>query len=53
MFYQTVLRLQNSLTEMFSNSMCLRLMEIYDKRASMVTSAVFNICQHVDATRVF
>ena len=51
--YQTVLTLQTWLTEMFSNSTCLRLMEIYDKSASIVTSLVFNIRQQFDSTRVF
>ena len=38
-------------TEMFINSMCLRLMEIYDKNAFMVTSAVFNTCLNVASRR--
>ena len=50
---QGVLKLKISLTEIFSNLMCLRLMKIYDKTAAMVTSAVFNTRQHVDSTRVF
>ena len=33
---------------MFSNSMCLRLMEALNKSAVMVISAVFNTRQHVD-----
>ena len=38
---------------MFSNSMFFRLMEIYDRTASMVTSALFNAIEHVVSTRVF
>ena len=53
MCYETVLRLQISLTDMFPNSMYLGLMEIYDKSSAMVTSALFNTCQHVASTRVF
>ena len=53
MCYQAVLRLEISLTEMFYNSICLRLMEIYDESASMVTSAVFITRQNVASTMVF
>ena len=38
---------------MFSNSVCFGLMEIYDKSAAMVISAVFNTSEHVDSWRVF
>ena len=37
---------------MFGNSVGPGLMQIYDKSASMVTSAVFNSRQHVASTRV-
>ena len=33
--------------------MCIRLIEIYDQAAAMVTSAVFNTRQHVASTRKF
>ena len=33
--------------------MCLRLMEIYDKSASMVTLVMFNTGQHVASGRLF
>ena len=36
-----------------SQTMCLRLLEIYDKSSSMVTAAVFNTRQHDASTRVF
>ena len=52
MCYQAVVRIQIWVTEMFLKSMCIRLMEIYDKSASMVTSAVFNKRKHVDFTMV-
>ena len=50
---RTVLTIQISLTEMFSNSICLRSMESSDKRAAMVVSAVFNTRELVDSPRVF
>ena len=53
MGYKAVLGFQIWLTEMFSNSMCLRLMEIYERSAAMMTSAVFNTRQHVASTGTF
>ena len=37
---------------MFSNSMCLGLMEIYDESGAMVSLVVFNTRQQVHSTRV-
>ena len=50
--YETVLRFQISLTERFSNSICLASMENCNKRAAMVVSAVFNTREHLDSRRV-
>ena len=50
---QAVVRLQSLLIYMFSNSIFVRLIEIYDKTAAMVTSAVFNTHQDIDFTTVF
>ena len=53
MCYQAVEKLQIWQTEMFPNWMCLRLMEIYDKSGSMVTSAMFNTRENVATASVF
>ena len=47
-YYQPVLRFHISLKEMFSNSICLNIMENYGKRAAVVISAVFVTHQHID-----
>ena len=52
-YYQTILRFPIGQTEMFSNSMCLYLMKIYDKSAAMVISVVFNTREYVDSRIVF
>ena len=51
--YQTVLWFQTSLKEMFSNSICLGLMENYDESAAVVISAVFVTREHVYSPKVF
>ena len=38
---------------MFSSSVGLGLMEIYDKGAAMVISVVFNTREHIDSRSVF
>ena len=53
MQYQAVLRFHIWLTEMSSNLMFLRLMEIYDKSAAMMTSAMFDTRHQFPSTRVF
>ena len=53
MCYETVPKLQIWLTKMFPKSMYVRLMEIYDKSATMVTSSVFNTRQQVASTSLF
>ena len=47
--YQKVLGFQNSLKKMFSNSICLPIMENYNERAAALISAVFVTHQHVDS----
>ena len=47
--YQTVLRFQISLSESFSNSMCVGSMERSDKTARIVVSAVFNTREDTDS----
>ena len=51
--YQTDLRLKIWLTEIFSNSVSLGLMEIYDKGPAVEISAVFETSEHVECRRVF
>ena len=41
------------LTKMFSNSMCLWLIESYDESDAMVISALFNTREHVESQKVF
>ena len=50
--YQIVQRFKIWLTEMFSSSMCLGLIENYDKSCDMVIWAVFNAHEYVDSRRV-
>ena len=38
---------------MFSDSICLGLIEILNKTAALVISAVFNTREHLDSERVF
>ena len=47
--YQTVLGFHTRLKEMFSNSICLGIMENYDEGAAVLISAVFVTHQHVDS----
>ena len=51
--YRTVLRFQISLTEIFSNSMCVGSMVRSDKNAPRGVLKVFNTGEHVDSGRVF
>ena len=51
--YQTNLRLKILLTEIFSNSVSLGLMEIYDKGPAVQISTVFETREHDDSRRVF
>ena len=48
-YYQTVLRFHICLKEIFANSVCLSIMENYDKRAALLLSTVFVTHQHVDS----
>ena len=47
--YQTVLRFHICLKVIFSNSVCLGIMQTYDKRAAILISAVFVTHHHVDS----
>ena len=47
--YQKVLGFQNLLKKMFSNSVCLCIMENYNEGAAALISAVFVTHQHVDS----
>ena len=51
--YQTFLKFQISLTQIFSNSMCVESVESSNKRAAMVVSVVFNTREHIDSRRLF
>ena len=51
--YQTVLRFDIWLKEMFSNSASLRLTENSDESADVFISAVFVTGEHVDSPQVF
>ena len=51
--YQTVLRFHIWLKQMFSNSVCLGLMENSDESAAVMISAVFVTREHVDSPKVF
>ena len=52
-FYQAVLGFQIWLREMFSDSICLRLMENWDKSALVQVEEVFGATEHVYCGRVF
>ena len=51
--YQTVLGFDNWLKEMFSESICLRIIENYNEGAAVLILLVFVTCQHVDSWKVF
>ena len=51
--YQTVLRSQMWLEEMFSNWIFSRLMWSYDKSATLQSLSVFGLREHVDSRKVF
>ena len=51
MRYEIVLRFEIWIRQMILKSICLRWIEIYDKSAVMVTSAVLNACQHVGSAK--
>ena len=53
MCYQTVLRFNIWLKEMFCNSTCLGLIENYDESAAMLISAVIFTSENVDSPKVF
>ena len=47
--YQAVVRFRICLKETFSNSICLSIMENWDKKAAVLISVVFVTHQHVDS----
>ena len=47
--YQAVLRFHISLKEKFSNSICLGIMENWDRKVSVLISVVFLTHQHADS----
>ena len=51
--YQTALRYRIWLRGMFCNSICPRLMDNWDKSASVQLSAVFGTREHVGSGRLF
>ena len=51
--YQTVLRFQIKLKEMFSNTICLGLIENLDESGAVLIWAVFGTPEHVDSRKVF
>ena len=51
--YETILRPRIGLNEMFSNSICPRSMENWDKSAVVQVSAFFGNREHVQSGRVF
>ena len=53
MFSQTVLTFWILFREIFSNSICLGIMENSDKGAPVQISVVFGTREHVDSRRVF
>ena len=52
-FYQTVLGFHTWLKEIFTNSICLCIIENYDQSAAFLISAVFLTREHVDSPKVF
>ena len=51
--YQTILRFHNWVKEIYSNSICLGIMEDHDQNAAAMISAVFVTHQHVDSWKEF